>query len=115
MKRDSEWGGMRMKDGAISIVKFRNLVKKWGFEVVKGYNIRINGLCVGCGGFLKKKAGDDRLVYFNTDNLIGKVLYRTAQDLEDFSGGINCYSTFDANLNAGLDRLYKMGDWSKRW
>lgn len=115
MKRDSEWGGTRMKEGAIGITKFRNLVKKWGFEVVKGYNIRINGLCVGCGGFLKKKVGDDRLVYFNTDNLIGKVLYRTAQDIKDFTGGINCYASFDANLNAGLERLYKIGDWSRRW
>ena len=114
MTRDSEWGGTRMKKGAIGIVKFRNLVKKWGFEVVKGYNIRINGLCVGCGGFMKK-ADDERLVYFNTDNLIGKVLYRTAQDIEDFGGGVNCYATFDASLNDGLERLYRWGDWHKRW
>ena len=114
MKRDSEWGGTRMKDGAVGIVKFKNLVKRSGFEVIDGHNVRINGLCVGCGGFLKKP-GDERLVYFNTDNLGNKVLYRTAQNAKDYTGGTNCYATFDANLIAGLDRLYKMGDWSKRW
>lgn len=114
MKRINEWGGPRMKEGAISITKFRNRVKKWGFEVVDGYNLRVNSIGVGCGGFLKKK-GDDRLVYFNTDNLIGKVLFRTAQDINDFTGGVNCYATFDDSLNEGLERLYKNGDWSRRW
>ena len=102
-----------MKNNVISITKFRNLLKKYNYEIVKGNNIRINGNLVGCSGFLKK-ANDDRLVYFNTDNLLHKVLYRTAQNLKDFGGGINCYATFDANLLAGLERIYKIGDWSKR-
>ena len=47
---------------------------------------------VGCSGFIQNNA-NGKIVYINTQPLNGKVMYRTAKNLTDYTGGMNqwCY------------------------
>lgn len=64
-------------------------------------NIRVNGDPRGCSGFIVNPA-NGKIVYVNTEGsvygpLLGKIMYRTAEHLKDYTGGRNRWAT-DANI-----------------
>lgn len=69
-------------------------------------NISVNGDKRGCSGFISL---GDRIVYVNTDVLGGGYLYRTAQHLKDYTGGVNCYAPNLTALVIGVNRLLTKG------
>lgn len=105
--------------GAISITKVRNAMKKAGFEVVKGSNIRVNHVLRGSSGFIQDTNG--HLIYFDTEPLAfapcGQVLYRSAKDLKDYCGGSNNYVPFDYMGEAvgKLFKAYNPSHWGTNW
>lgn len=84
-------------EGAISVTKVRNAMKKLGYELVNARNDRCNNVLEGSSGFIKDPASG-RLVYFSADASAcyngGKVLYRTAEHDHDYTGGYNRYADF---------------------
>jgi hypothetical protein len=114
----NEWhpDGKMVADGAISIVKVRNLLKKSGITNVIGKNIRINGQLRGCYGFAicPDERGNERIVYFDTEVTFefqnpsnGRILYRYAKSTNDFVGGLNHYCDFK-NLGKEIKAMF---DW----
>lgn len=84
-------------EGAISVTKVRNAMRKAGYELVNAKNSRRNNVLEGSFGFIKDpKSG--RLVYFDADASAcfngDKVLYRTAKHDRDYTGGTNRYADF---------------------
>lgn len=67
-------------------------------------NIRVNDDKRGCSGFI---ALGDRIVYVNTEVLGGGYLYRTAQHLKDFTGGVNRWAKDLDSLVHGINQLLK--------
>ena len=64
-------------------------------------NIRVNGDPRGCSGFIVNTA-NGKIAYVNTEESVygplqGKILYRTAESLKDYTGGMNRWST-DADI-----------------
>lgn len=84
-------------EGAISVTKMRNAMKKLGYELVNARNDRCNNVLEGSSGFIKDPASG-RLVYFSADASAcyngDKVLYRTAEHDHDYTGGYNRYADF---------------------
>jgi len=67
-------------------------------------NIAVNGDKRGCSGFISR---DSAIVYVNTEVLGGGYLYRTAQHLKDYTGGVNRYARDLASLVAGINSLLR--------
>jgi hypothetical protein len=65
-------------------------------------NIRVNDDKRGCSGFIARGGA---IVYVNTEVLGGGYLYRTAQHLKDFTGGVNCWARDLDSLVAGVTQL----------
>lgn len=84
-------------EGAISVTKVRNAMRKTGYELVNAKNERRNNVLEGSSGFIKDPASG-RLVYFSADASAcyngDKVLYRTAKHDRDYTGGTNRYADF---------------------
>ena len=105
-------GVSMVADRAISMTKVKNLLKKMaGYSAVNISNIRVNGLLIGCSGFIHKD-GSDRIVYFNTEYATspgrnyGRILYRHAEGDNDHIGGVNRYCTF-GDFGDALDRMFR--------
>ena len=93
-------------EGALSITKVRNALKKEGLEVVNGQNNSVNGVREGCSGFAKHP--DGRLVYFHSDASFGgyaQCYYRTAKHDRDYTGGSN-HNCSNAELIKGIKTLF---------
>jgi hypothetical protein len=112
----NEWhpDGKMVADGAISIVKVRNILKKNGITNVIGKNIRINGQLRGCCGFATcpDEKGNGKIVYFDTESTLafqnppdGRVLYRYAKSTNDFVGELNRYCDFE-NLGREIKAMF---------
>lgn len=84
-------------EGAISVTKMRNAMKKLGYELVNARNDRCNNVLEGSSGFIRDPASG-RLVFFSADASAcyngDKVLYRTAEHDHDYTGGYNRYADF---------------------
>lgn len=57
------------------------------------HNVRVNGEARGCSGFIKNTL-NGKIIYVSTEGsnygpLADKVMYRTAESLNDYTGGIN--------------------------
>lgn len=68
-------------------------------------NIRVNGDPRGCSGFI---AHGDRIVYVNTEpcGSLG-FMYRTAEHMKDYTGGVNRWAKDIDSLVAGINQLLK--------
>lgn len=68
-------------------------------------NIRVNDDKRGCSGFI---ALGDRIVYVNTEpcGSLG-YMYRTAQHLKDYTGGVNRWAKDLDSLVQGINQLLK--------
>lgn len=67
-------------------------------------NIAVNGDKRGCSGFISL---GERIVYVNTEVLGGGYLYRTAQHLKDYTGGVNRWAKDLDSLVNGINQLLK--------
>ena len=72
-------------------------------------NIRINGDPRGCSGFIVNPA-NGKIAYVNTEGSVygplqGKIMYRTAEHLKDYTGGMNRWSTPDEIVTDVWDLL----------
>lgn len=112
----NEWhpDGKMVADGAISIVKVKNILKKNGITNVIGKNIRINGQLRGCYGFAicPDEKGNGKIVYFDTEVTFafqnppdGRILYRYAKSTNDFVGELNRYCDFK-NLGREIKAMF---------
>ena len=109
----NEWypDGKMVADGAISIVKVRNILKKNGITDVVGKNIRINGQLRGCCGFVTcpDEKGNGKIVYFDTELTSfpnnGRILCRYAKSTNDFVGELNRYCDFK-NLGREIKAMF---------
>lgn len=75
-----------------------------GVHQVQLKNIAVNGDKRGCSGFISR---DGAIVYVNTEVLGGGYLYRTAQHLKDYTGGVNRYARDLDSLVQGINQLLK--------
>lgn len=95
-------------EGAISVTKVRNAMRKAGYELVNASNNRCNNVLEGSSGFIKDPASG-RLVYFSADASAcyngDKVLYRTARHDRDYTGGTNRYADF-SKLGQAVAELF---------
>jgi hypothetical protein len=68
-------------------------------------NIAVNGDKRGCSGFIER---DGAIVYVNTEpcGSLG-YMYRTAEHLKDYTGGVNRWAKDLDSLVAGIDQLLK--------
>lgn len=68
-------------------------------------NIAINGDKRGCSGFIQYGAA---IVYVNTEpcGSLG-YMYRTAENLKDYTGGVNRWAKDLDSLVAGINQLLK--------
>lgn len=74
--------------------KFKNIEIPLEFHIK---NILINGEKRGCSGFIKNTENNN-IVYLTTEPLTfgplsGKIMYRTAKSLKDYTGGNNHWTT----------------------
>ena len=67
-------------------------------------NISVNDDKRGCTGFISL---GESIVYVNTEVLGGGYLYRTAEHLRDYTGGVNMYAKDLETLVAGINKLLK--------
>ncbi|MCQ2300289.1 MAG: hypothetical protein MJZ81_09225 [Bacteroidales bacterium] len=79
-------------------------------DMVNFKNIKVNGVVRGCSGFLRYSNGN--YVYVNTEpsclsSLSDKILYRSAKNEKDFTGGENHYvkPSFKQKHDFDLQRL----------
>lgn len=78
----------------------KNRFKKVGDYEYHLKNININGVKRGCSGFIRNPE-TGKTVYIDTEFVCGncykplenKVMFRTAKNLKDYSGGINQWCT----------------------
>ena len=95
-------------EGAISVTKVRNVMRKAGYELVNASNNRRNNVLEGSSGFIKDPVSG-RLVYFSADASAcyngDKVLYRTARHDRDYTGGTNRYADF-SELGKAVANLF---------
>lgn len=70
-------------------------------------NIRVNDKKRGCSGFISL---GERIVYVNTEpcGSLG-YMYRTAQHLKDYTGGVNRWAKDLDSLVAGINQLLTQG------
>lgn len=68
-------------------------------------NIAVNGDKRGCSGFISL---GDRIVYVNTERC-GSLgyMYRTAQHLKDYTGGVNRWAKDLDSLVQGINQLLR--------
>jgi hypothetical protein len=68
-------------------------------------NIAVNGDKRGCSGFIERGGA---IVYVNTEpcGSLG-YMYRTAEHLKDYTGGVNRWAKDLDSLVAGIDQLLK--------
>ncbi len=68
-------------------------------------NIAVNGDKRGCSGFIQR---GDAIVYVNTEpcGSLG-YMYRTAEHLKDYTGGVNRWAKDLDSLVAGINQLLK--------
>lgn len=68
-------------------------------------NITVNGDKRGCSGFIQR---GDAIVYVNTEpcGSLG-YMYRTAEHLKDYTGGVNRWAKDLDSLVAGINQLLK--------
>jgi len=68
-------------------------------------NIAVNGDKRGCSGFIER---DGAIVYVNTEpcGSLG-YMYRTAEHLKDYTGGVNRWAKDLDSLVAGINQLLK--------
>jgi hypothetical protein len=68
-------------------------------------NIAVNGDKRGCSGFISL---GDAIVYVNTEpcGSLG-YMYRTAQHLKDYTGGVNRWAKDLDSLVQGINQLFK--------
>lgn len=75
---------------------------------VKLRNVAVNGVKMGCSGFVADP-GTNRVVYLNTDHNHGtnydRAYFRVARDLKDYHGGINHFSGYTELAKAAADLL----------
>lgn len=94
----------------VSMTKVKNRLKVIAPDVIAHlHNIRINGYCHGCSGFIEDPA-TGRVVYLSTDLNHGtntQALYRTAQHTKDFTGGRNQFCDFDEITDRAVELLKK--------
>lgn len=102
-------------EGAISVTKVRNAMKKAGYELVNARNERCNNVLEGSFGFIKDPSSG-RLVYFSADASAcyngDKVLYRTARHDRDYTGGTNRYADFSELADAVRDLFAHPERWN---
>lgn len=99
-------------EGAISVTKMRNAMRKAGYELVNASNDRCNNVLEGSSGFIKDPASG-RLVYFSADaSFSDKVLYRTAKHDRDYTGGTNRYADFSELGQAVADLFAHPERWN---
>jgi hypothetical protein len=72
-------------------------------------NIRINGDPRGCSGFVVNVT-NGKIAYLTTEESVygplqGKIMYRTAEHLKDYSGGRNLWTTPDKIVSDVWDLL----------
>ena len=95
-------------EGAISVTKVRNAMRKLGYELINARNDRCNNVLEGSSGFIRDPA-TGKLVYFSADASAcfngDKVLYRTARHEKDYTGGINRYADF-SELGQAVKKLF---------
>jgi len=73
-------------------------------------NIRVNGDPRGCSGFVVNVT-NGKIAYVTTEESVygplkGKIMYRTAKHLKDYTGGVNRWST-DADIVSDVWDLLK--------
>ncbi len=74
----------------------KNRFKKVGNYKCHLKNININGVKRGCSGFIKNPE-TEKIIYLTTEYVCGncykplenKVMFRTAKDFKDYTGGTN--------------------------
>jgi hypothetical protein len=68
-------------------------------------NIAVNGDKRGCSGFIER---DGAIVYVNTEpcGSLG-YMYRTAEHLKDYTGGVNRWAKDLDSLVAGINQLLR--------
>ena len=102
-------------EGAISVTKVRNAMRRAGYELVNASNNRCNNVLEGSSGFIKDPASG-RLVYFSADASAcyngDKVLYRTARHDRDYTGGANRYADFSELAKAVSDLFAHPERWN---
>lgn len=83
--------------------RLKNLIKKntnLEFEYHL-HPISINGQKRGCSGFIRNPE-NNLIIYVDTEHCIGplsgKMMYRYAENLHDFSGGINQFANTEDEL-----------------
>lgn len=89
--------------------KFKNIEIPLEFNLK---NISINGDKRGCSGFITNKENNN-IVYLTTEPLtfgplLGKIMYRTAKSLKDYTGGCNHWTT-EENLVACVKSMLISG------
>lgn len=71
-------------------------------------NIAVNGVKMGCSGFITDPASG-RVVYLNTDHNHGtsfdRAYFRVARDTKDFRGGINHFAGYAGVAEAATGLL----------
>ena len=107
----NEWypEGPRQAEGAVSMTKVKNLLKREGYEAAGFRNTRVNGQLRGCYGFVRK-AGSGKVVFVDTEYLTsgtgaGNILVRFARDEKDYCGHRNEWTHF-AGLAYTLARMF---------
>lgn len=72
-------------------------------DIVQLQNIRVNDSKRGCSGFIQK---GDKIVYVNTEAIsrLG-YMYRTADTLKDYTGGLNMWAKDMDSLVSGINKL----------
>lgn len=84
----------------------KNLFKNESVEV-NVHTIKINGVPVGCSGFIRN-IQTNLIVYVNTENSVNLgYLYRCARKVKDFTGGSNRFAKTREDLFAGVMKLLK--------
>lgn len=94
---------------ALLATKLRNELRaiKPNFQV-QLRNVDVNGVKMGCSGFVTDPA-TGRVVYLNTDHNHGtnfdRAYFRVARDTTDFHGGRNHFSGYTELAEAAADLL----------
>lgn len=108
-RNEFTYGQPTMSTGTLAMTKLKNRLKKLDPDLVFHLkNVRINGITMGCSGFVVNPA-NDAIVYVNTDHNHGtsmdRAYYRTAEHLKDYTGGRNHFATYDELPQAVVDML----------
>ena len=94
---------------ALLATKLRNELRAIKADLqVELRNVDVNGVKMGCSGFVTDPA-TGRVVYLNTDHNHGtnfdRAYFRVARDTRDFHGGRNHFSSYTELAEAAADLL----------